>query len=247
VAGQGAQRHRTWVFAAAGVGGAAIIVVVIVLLIANRSSHAPIAGGQPGSGVVGTPTAVGGTASEATRAIVGGTTASPSAMASGSPAATAHTGTGAGGAGQSTARSAPSSSRGSSAPDTSPLASVAICTSADFDTRANACRKVGSQVSSGNGGQTVDGDLSFPDYMTGTISLLQKKGTTWQKLGEFSTKTYPDVVVIDSNKFISVQLANVFSYGGHRALPKCSTDWGIEVDDAQGLPLGDVMFRYECK
>ncbi len=243
MAGQGAQRHRTWVFAAAGVGVAAIIAVVIVVIIVNRSSHAPIAGGQPGAGVAGTPTAP----ADRTPAMVGGkqdtasgTTAPPSATASGSPAGSAR------GTGPSSASDTPSTGQGSSANQATPLDSLAVCTSANFDTRANACRKADSQVSAGNSGQTVDGDLSFPDYMTGTISLLQKKGTTWNRLGEFSTKTYPDVVVIDSNKFISVQLANVFSYGGHRALPGCSTDWGIEVDDAQGLPLGAVKFAYMC-
>jgi hypothetical protein len=111
----------------------------------------------------------------------------------------------------------------------------------------NACIKADPEVSAGNGGLTVDGDVSFPDYMTGTITLLRKHGATWQRLGIFSTKIYPDVVVIDSNSFISVQLANVFAYGGHRAMPACSSKWGIEVDDAQGLPLGDAMFVYLCK
>ncbi|MGH2346416.1 MAG: hypothetical protein ACRDG4_14410, partial [Chloroflexota bacterium] len=232
----------------AGVGVAAIIaVVVVIIIVANHSSHSPVAGGGPGSAVSATPTSTRGnshvsTASGAVPKRMPPASASVRGPSVGS--ATAAAGTQAGG--QSPASSTPSGAQGSASTGPNPTDSVVICVSADFNQKANICRKADSQVSAGNGGLTVDGDLSFPDYMSGTINLLQKKGTGWHRLGGFSTKTYPDVVVIDSNKFISVQLANVFSYGGHRAMPKCSTDWGVEVDDAQGLPLGEVKFTYLC-
>ncbi|HVC78984.1 MAG TPA: hypothetical protein VNL35_00590 [Chloroflexota bacterium] len=127
------------------------------------------------------------------------------------------------------------------------LDSLVVCSSSDFDNRANRCRKSDSQLSAGNGGLTIDGDLSFPDYMSGTIRLLKRNGTSWKALGQITTTVYPDVVTIDSNTFVSVQVANLFSYAGQRSMPKCGTEWGIEVDDTQGLPLGDARFTYACR
>ena len=127
------------------------------------------------------------------------------------------------------------------------LDSLVVCSSADFDNRANRCKKSDSQLAAGNGGLTIDGDLSFPDYMSGTIHLLKRNGTSWRALGQITTTVYPDVVTIDSNTFVSVQMANLFSYAGQRSMPKCGTEWGVEVDDSQGLPLGDARFTYACK
>jgi hypothetical protein len=161
------------------------------------------------------------------------------------PSSAPHGSVGSAGSAPTAARSAPTGSVTSVNP--ARLSSLVVCSSANFDNRANLCQKSDTQLSAGNGGLTVDGDLSFPDYMSGKIQLLKKNGTTWERLGQITTTLYPDVVTIDSKGFISMQIANLFSYGGQRSMPKCGTEWGIEVADSQGLPLGDARFMYTCR
>jgi hypothetical protein len=237
------RRRTRWFAAMAGAIGLVVIAVVIVILISN---HNATNSSVVGTGTVGeTPTVVGSSASP-TAGISPTLPISSSSPTSGPTAKARGSGTPARGRPQATG-SATTIRTATSAVGAGSSASVVVCTSTDFDNKTNACVKADPAVSAGNGGLTVDGDVSFPDYMTGTITLLRKQGAGWRRLSEFSTKTYPDVVVIDSHSFISVQLANVFAYGGHRAMPACSSTWGIEVDDAQGLPLGDVTFVYTCK
>jgi hypothetical protein len=234
------RRGARWYAAAAVAIGLVVIAVAVGILISNHSTpnSSTLGGGAAPTGLGSSASPTAGNSSS--RPIISPTSRSgPSATArrSATPAQGSRQATGStSGAGTATAPAGADAA-----------APVVVCTSANFDNKTNACVKADPKVSAGNGGLTVDGDVSFPDYMTGTITLLRKHGASWRRLGEFSTKTYPDVVVIDSSGFISVQLANVFAYGGHRAMPACSSTWGIEVDDAQGLPLGDAMFAYVCK
>jgi hypothetical protein len=239
---QAPKRHRTWWFAAAGALALVVLAVVVGISISSRTATNSSVG-RGSAGVV--PTIAESLASPTAGAspIPAGASSTPTSGSTAHPVGSITPTQG----GRQSTGSTPPATGGTPVAGTDSAESVVVCTSADFNHRKNVCTKADAEVSAGNGGQTVDGDVSFPDYMMGTISLLHKNGAGWQRLGEFSTKTYPDVVVIDSNTFISVQLANVFAYGGHRAMPACSSSWGIEVEDAQGLPLGDAMFVYKCR